>query len=157
MDITDRMEKRARGIVFPQPNGNTQFPPDVHVAIRQNYSAMVENIDRWVGLYLDELRKRGELENTIIVFSSDHDEMLGDHNRWEKSVPYQQSVSVPLVVAGPGVHKNATSNALVSIMDLAATFLDYASIPVPKDMDSRSLRRVLENRTRSIASTCVPV
>jgi arylsulfatase A-like enzyme len=149
VDITRRMEKLARGVPFPQPNRNTQFPPDVHVAVRQNYSAMIENIDRWVGLYLDELQKRGELENTLIVFSSDHGEMLGDHNRWGKSVPYQQSVGVPLTIAGPGVRKGVTTDALVSILDLTATFLDYAGIPAPKDMDSRSLRDLLENRTRS--------
>ncbi len=145
MDITRSMEKRCRGRAFPQPNGNTEFPPETHVAIRQNYAAMVENIDRWVGIYVDELRKRGELENTVIAFSSDHGEMLGDHNRWAKSVPWQPSIGVPLILAGPGV-KNAVSDALVSTMDLAATFLDFANLAVPKNMDSRSLRPVLDGR-----------
>ncbi|MFN7919029.1 MAG: sulfatase-like hydrolase/transferase [Bryobacteraceae bacterium] len=145
MDITAGMEKRVRGREFPQPNRNTQFPASTHTAIRQNYAAMIENIDRWVGIYMAELRRRGELDNTIVVFSSDHGEMLGDHDRWEKPVPYQASVGVPLIVAGPG----ETSDALVSVVDFAATFLDYAGVGVPRDMDSRSLRAVLERRTRS--------
>jgi arylsulfatase A-like enzyme len=148
VDITRRMEAGCRGVRFPQPNRNTQFPGDTHVAIRQNYSAMVENIDRWLGIYVDELRRRGELDHTVIVFSSDHGEMLGDHDRWGKSVPYQQSVGVPLVAAGPGIRAE-TSDALVTIMDLAATFLDYGGVAVPSEMDSRSLRPLLEGRARS--------
>jgi arylsulfatase len=143
------MEEQARGAQFPQPNRNTQFNAETHVAIRQNYTAMVENIDRWVGRYVEALRRRGELDNTLIVFSSDHCEMLGDHNRWRKEVPYQQSVGVPMVVAGPGIKAGVVSDALVSVIDLAATFLDYGGLAAPKDMDSRSLRPLLEARTRS--------
>ncbi len=146
MDITASMEKRVRGRDFPQPNRNTEFDAATHVAIRQNYTAMVENIDRWVGTYLDLLKERGELDNTLIVFSSDHGEMLGDHNLWGKVKPHQPSVGVPLIAAGPGVKKNVRSNALVSVIDLAATYLDYAGVPTPKDMDSRSLRPLLEGR-----------
>jgi arylsulfatase len=148
MDITASMEKSARGRNFPQPHQNSEFPPETHTAIRQNYAAMIENIDRWVGLYIEELRRRNELDNTLIVFSSDHGEMLGDHNRWAKSVPYHASAAVPLIIAGPGVRKGKVSAALVSLIDLAATFLDYASVPVPKtEMDSLSLRPVLEGKS----------
>jgi arylsulfatase A-like enzyme len=149
-DITRRMEESCRKITgFPQPNGSRQFSPETHLAIRQNYSAMVENIDRWVGIFVEELKRRGELDNTLVVYSSDHGEMLGDHDRWGKSVPYQPSVGVPLYVAGPGVRAGLVSEALVSVMDLAATFLDYAALPRPADMDSRSLRPLLEGKTRS--------
>lgn len=147
MDITRRMEKLCRGRAFPQPNRCEQYNPETHLAIRQNYTAMVENIDRWTGIYLDELERRGELEDTLIVFSSDHGEMLGDHGRWGKTLPYQASVGVPLVVAGPGVKRGVTNKALVSIMDLAATYLDYAGVGRPADMDSRSIRPLLEGKT----------
>lgn len=152
MDITASMERGVRGRStrepFPQPFGNTEFGPEIHQTIAENYTAMVENVDRWVGLYIDELRRRGELDNTIVVFSSDHGEMLGQHNRWGKHVPYQASVGVPLIAAGPGIKANAESDALVSIMDLASTFLDYGGIARPAGMDSRSLRPLLEGRTR---------
>ena len=147
LDITKRMEATVRGRQYPQPSQSAELSNTEHVAIRQNYTAMVENIDRWVGIYIDQLRKRGELDNTLIVFSSDHGEMLGDHNRWGKTVPYQPSVGVPLVVAGPGVEKGKTSDAMVSLVDMAATFLDYSNLPRPKDMDSRSLRPLLEGKT----------
>jgi arylsulfatase len=148
-DITERMERLCRGRQFPQPNRCAEFTPETHAAIRQNYTAMIENIDRWAGLFLDEVEKRGELDNTVIAFSSDHGEMLGDHSLWGKTLPYQPSVGVPLIVAGPGVRKGVWSDALVSVMDLAATFLDYAGVARPADMDSRSFRPVLEDKTRS--------
>ena len=75
------MEKSDRGRKFPRPNRCRQFTPDEHVAIRQNYTAMLENVDRLVGMYIDEVKRRGELDNTLIVYSSDHGEMLGDHTR----------------------------------------------------------------------------
>jgi arylsulfatase len=149
MDITRHMDRISRDRDFPQPNRCTQFTPPVHVAIRQNYSAMIENIDRWLGMYVQELERRGELERTLVVFSSDHGEMLGDHDLWGKTKPHQPSIGVPLVAAGPGVSKGVTSDALTSIMDLAATYLDYAGAAIPRDMDSRSLRAVLEGRSRS--------
>ncbi len=150
MDITARMERQYRGpdrVIdgFPQPhNYSGTFPAEQHVRIRQNYSAMIENIDRWLGLYQDRLRERGELDNTVIVYSSDHGEMLGDHDRWGKSVPYQASAGVPLVIAGPGIVEGVRSDSLVSLMDLSATFIDFADLPVPTEMESQSLRALLD-------------
>jgi len=147
-DITRSMERTCRGRDFPQPNQSTEFDAPTHVAIRQNYSAMVENIDRWMGAFLEAVRKRGDLENTLIVYSSDHGDMLGDHDRWGKTLPYHPSVGVPLVVSGPGVNPAGTSDALVSHIDLAGTFLEYAGIRPPKDMDSRSLVPLLSGKAR---------
>lgn len=150
MDITRRMERQYRGpdrVIegFPQPHGYSgPFPAEQHIRIRQNYSAMVENIDAWLGAFQERLAERGELENTVVAYSSDHGEMLGDRSRWGKSVPFQASAGVPLTLAGPGIAQGAQSDALVSLMDLAATFLDYAEIEVPAEMESRSLRPLLD-------------
>jgi len=146
VDITKRMESLCRGRDFPQPNRCTQFTPEIHVAIRQNYTAMVENIDRWLGIYSEKLKEHGELDNTLIVWSSDHGEMLGDHDKWGKSSPYQPSVAVPLIVAGPKVRSRFVCDSPVSVMDLAATFLDFAQVTTPTDMDSLSLRPLLEGK-----------
>jgi len=149
MDVTERMHKRWQGVDFPQTNNCKQFDADTHVKIRQNYSAMVENIDRWLGICIQEVEKRGGLDNTLIVYSSDHGEMLGDHNRWAKGVPYQPSVCVPLVVWGTDVAGGVVSDGLVSTMDLTATFLDFARIPVPAEMDGRSLKSLLAGETKA--------
>lgn len=142
-DITASMEKRWRKAKFPQPNRCQEFTPAEHEAIRQNYAAMIENIDRNVGLYLNKLKQRGELENTLIVFSSDHGEMLGDHNLWGKTKPHQGSAAVPLVIAGPGVQKGKVVHDATATLDLPATFLDYANTQKPDGMDSQSLRNHL--------------
>lgn len=70
--------------------------------------------------------------------------MLGDHNRWAKQVPYQPSTGVPLVIAGPGVREDRTEFGPVTTLDLTATFLDFAGIPIPVEMDSRCLRPMLQ-------------
>ena len=153
MDITARMERQYRGperVIenFPQPHSyDGPFAPGQHIRIRQNYSAMVENIDRWLGAYERRLRRRGDLDSTVVVYSSDHGEMLGDHGRWGKSVPYRASAGVPLVVAGPGVAAGKVNTSLVSQMDLAATCIELADRPVPQSMESISLRSRLERGT----------
>ena len=155
LDITSRMEKVARGRTYPQPYDTRQFDAPTHLAIRQNYTAMTENIDAWTGRFVEALRDRGDLANTLIVFSSDHGEMLGDHARWGKSVPWQPSVGVPLVVAGPGVRSGVTNSEPTTTLDLTATFLDYAGASKLPGMDSRTLRAVLEGRTRTTRNVVV--
>jgi arylsulfatase A-like enzyme len=152
MDVTAAMRDRWQGVHFlppvAVPGGLDGAALEAHDAVRQNYAAMLENIDAQVGRLLELARQRGELERTVVVYSSDHGEMLGDHGRWGKSVHFQPSVGVPLVVAGPGVRAGTASEALVSLHDLTATFLDFAGLPPLPEMDSRSLRPVLSGEAR---------
>jgi arylsulfatase len=149
-DITRAMEKRWRGTKFPGPDRGDQFTPDVHDQIRQNYAAMIENIDRRCGEIIDKVKARGELDKTLIVFSSDHGEMLGDRNLWGKLHPFHASVGVPLVVRGLDVRKGVTCGNTVSTVDLPATFLDWAGVERPGTMDSRSLRDFLTKSNASL-------
>lgn len=148
MDITASMEKTARTREYPQPNKNTEFDAATHSKIRQNYTAMCENIDTRIGEIIAEVRKRGDLDNTLIVFSSDHGEMLGDHDRWGKHVPYQASAGIPLLIAGLDTKKNQQTDALASLIDIAATFLDYAGLEKLPQMEAQSLRPVLTGKTQ---------
>jgi choline-sulfatase len=146
MDITAAMDASCRGRSYPAPNRNTQYDAAVHRRIRQNYTAMCENIDARIGEIIGAVAQRGELENTLIIFSSDHGEMLGDHNRWGKHVPYQASAGIPLIVSGLDARKGVRSNALAGLIDVTATFLDYAgAAPLPA-MDAISLRGLLSGR-----------
>lgn len=146
VDITASMEDRSRQ--YPSPNRSTEFDLATHTRIRQNYTVMCENIDNKIGEILQIVEARGDLSNTIVVFSSDHGEMLGDHNRWGKHVPYQASAGIPLIIAGPGVIPNRQTNALTSLIDISATFLDYAGAEKLPQMEARSLRPLLEGRTK---------
>jgi arylsulfatase A-like enzyme len=143
MDVTPTMTDWYAGVDFPPPHANDELDAPTHQTIRRRYSALVENIDRWLGRFTDAIDARGDRANTLIVFSSDHGEMLGDHNRWAKRVPYQPSAGVPLVIAGPGVREDRTESGPATTLDLTATFLDFAGLPVPGDMDSRTLRPIL--------------
>jgi arylsulfatase A-like enzyme len=147
MDVTARMSRRWEKAPMPLAHDNAQDDPDGILRRRRNYAAMIENIDRQVGRLVQAVAKRGELENTIILYSSDHGEMLGDHDRWGKGVWYEPSVGIPLIVAGPGMQEGVVSDALVSLHDLAATFIDYAGSTPLSGTDALSLRPLLEGRT----------
>lgn len=145
-DVTAKMRSQWEDVELPPPVDNDEADAPVIQARRQNYGAMIENIDEHIGRMLELVEQRGELNNTLIVYSSDHGEMLGDHGRWGKSVWYTPSSGVPLIVSGPGIQSGACSDALVSLHDLAATFLDYAQAEPLPGADSRSLRGNLEGR-----------
>lgn len=146
-DVTRGMRSRWEGVDIPPPIDNVETDREAVRERRQNYAAMIENIDDHVGRMIELVAERGELENTIIVYSSDHGEMLGDHGRWGKTVWHTPSAGIPLIVSGPGIRRDKVSDALVSLHDLSATFLDYAGAPALPESDALSLRGVLEGRS----------
>ena len=141
-DVTASMREKWKDVDFPQPIGNDQDDPEIILLRQQNYAAMIENIDTQIGRYIDLLEERGELDNTVIIFSSDHGEMLGDHNRWQKSIWYRGSVDVPLVVRGPAVGCHV-SGALVGFHDIGATILDMAGAESLEGAHASSFKPVL--------------
>lgn len=127
LDVTERMRARFADVDFPLPHKHNGVDPERHLAMRQNYAAMVELIDDWLGRYVARLEEAGVLEDTLIVFSSDHGEMLGDLNMWAKSVHFEASVRVPLIIAGPGCDAvGAIVSDPVSLLDMTATMLETA-------------------------------
>ncbi|MGF1633150.1 MAG: sulfatase [Phycisphaerae bacterium] len=148
-DPPAELAARYDGINFPppvSPKGRYGDQSAVnHDRIRRLYAAECEGIDEWVGRLTDAVAARGELEHTLIVFASDHGEMLGDHGRFTKHVPEEGSVHVPLILAGPGVQPGV-SEALVELIDLAATCLDIAGVDPLPEADARSLVPTLEGR-----------
>jgi arylsulfatase A-like enzyme len=110
---------------------------------RRQYSALIELIDDHVGLMLGQLEKRGQLDNTIVVVSSDHGEMLGDHGLYQKSCAYEGALRVPLIVAGPGIAVGRSSDALVELIDVNPTISELAGLPAQPNIDARSFVPVL--------------
>jgi arylsulfatase A-like enzyme len=143
-DVTQSMLDAWGGGPLPPPSEGDADAAEKSARIGRNYAAMLENIDRNVGLLLDEVKRRGEWDNTIVVYASDHGEMLGDKKRYGKCVPYRGSVHIPLVVSGPGIREGVCSDALVELQDMAATLTEYAGAPLPEATGSRSLKAVLE-------------
>ncbi len=109
-----------------------------------NYYASVKEIDVWVGRILDRLDELGLADNTMVIFTSDHGEMLGAHGMREKNIFYEESVHVPLLVRFPGrIAAGTVVPAPLSQMDLFATILDYLDAG-SHDSDGESLRRYIE-------------
>ncbi|MEL7100269.1 MAG: sulfatase-like hydrolase/transferase [Pseudomonadota bacterium] len=96
------------------------FTPETRGIARASYFGLCTFVDRQVGKVLDALDAAGLTENTLILFTSDHGEMLGEKGLWTKSVMYDSSVRVPLIMAGPDVEP-VSWNAPVSLIDLAPT------------------------------------
>ncbi len=145
-DVTAAMRARWEQVEFPPPHANRHPDRAGLLRTRQNYAAMLQNIDSWCGRLLDAVAARGELDDTVVVYASDHGEMLGDHGRWGKSTWREAAVRIPLIIAAPQGAAGASTDALVSLHDLAATFLDYAGVEPPAGMDAVSLRPVVEAR-----------
>ena len=102
--------------------------------------AMVSEVDHWVGEILDTLEELDIREETLVVFTSDHGDDLGDHLRYAKGFPGWDPVSrVPLIVDGPGVEGGRTVDDLVELVDLVPTLVDAAGGPVPSDLQGQSL------------------
>lgn len=146
MDPPRELQQRYDEVDFPPAvNPQSTYKGKVvdHAQLRRNYAAQCEGIDEWIGRIIDAVEQRGELDNTLIIFASDHGEMLGDHGRYNKRVAYEGSVHVPLIITGPGVRQGAISDALVELIDISATLLEAAGLPIPRDWDARSLLPVL--------------
>jgi len=108
-----------------------EFPPqeDWVRNARRAYYGMVSYFDHQVGLLLDELERGGLHENTWVVITSDHGEMLGEHGMWFKRTFYEPAVRVPLLVQGPGVESpGRKSERTVSLVDLFPTFVELARL-----------------------------
>jgi arylsulfatase A-like enzyme len=116
----------------------------------KDYLRCVASVDENVGRVLDYLEESGLAKNTVVIYSSDQGFFLGDHGWFDKRFMYEESYRMPLLVRWPGVVKpGSTSDALVSNLDFAETFLEMAGLPVPHDMQGQSLVPVLSGRTPS--------
>ncbi len=109
------------------------------------YYAQIELIDDQVGRMLDALESSGQRENTIVIFTSDHGEMLGDHGLVLKGCRfYEGAVHVPLIISWPGRFcQGLRSDALVELADIVPTLLDVVDLPMSENIHGMSLRPIL--------------
>ena len=113
-------------------------------AIRANYYGKITLIDYWIGQIREALARRGWLEETFIVFWSDHGEMAGDHGRLFKSIFYEGAAKVPLIVRWPGrIAPGRQCRALVEIIDVFPTLLEGLELPPSRRCLGQSLWPVL--------------
>ncbi|MBD0400574.1 sulfatase [Flammeovirga sp. EKP202] len=111
----------------------------------QDYCATVKAVDENVGRVLDYLDEQGLTENTIVVYTSDQGFYLGEHGWFDKRFMYEESFKTPLVMRYPkAIKAGNTAQAMVQNIDYGPTFLDYAGVAIPEDMQGKSLKAVAE-------------
>lgn len=134
---------------YKHQNGRMALPeyrdPELLRFMMKNYFGLVSEIDYWVGKVLDTLDEIGERDNTIVVFVSDHGEMLGAHGMREKNMFYEESARVPLIIRYPKEIAPCVIDDDVCTLGLFATIMDYTGVNATK-RDSESLRPYIEKK-----------
>lgn len=111
------------------------------------YYALAEQVDAEFGRVLTALENHGQpLDDWVIIFTSDHGEMLGEHGLWGKRMFYEASARVPLIVRSPGTYAPARRRENVNLVDLYPTLCEITNTDDPGDLDGRSLVPLLNGR-----------
>lgn len=152
-EITDRNPNRPRGEydrVFNKLRMDNQLSQSRE--IRANYYGNITLIDEEIGKLLNAVRARGEWDNTVVVFSSDHGEMNGDHGFVNKRNFFTGALNVPLIVRTPETAKEGgrVSDAFVSLLDVGATLADYADAPLSYEQYGISVAPIVRGEKESI-------
>jgi len=111
------------------------------------YMGTVASVDESVGALLDYLEANGLSRNTIVVYTSDQGFYLGEHGWFDKRWMYEESLRTPFLIQYPGhIPAGSTVGRMIQNIDYAPTFLDYAGVPAPPEIQGRSLRPLAEHR-----------
>lgn len=139
----DRLEMNPKlPLDGPHPNDNPYWRQ-----ARATYYGLVTEIDDNIGRIVGALKESGAYDRTLIIFTSDHGEMLGDHWCWGKETPFDQSVHVPFIVrspTAPGSARGRVIDAFSEHVDIMPTVLDYLGTDTPLQCDGRSMRPFME-------------
>lgn len=126
--------------------------PDQVRASRRAYYGSVSFVDEQIGRILAALQERGGLDNTLILFTADHGDMLGDHHLWRKTYAYEGSARIPMLIRWPRslvAERGQVLRQPVELRDVLPTFLDTAGVSyAPGDFDGRSLLDLVRGRTK---------
>ena len=127
---------------------------DQYDQVIAQYYQQIYGIDYAVGMLRKSLQENGVAENTIIIYTSDNGFFCGAHGFGSKVLPYEESARVPLIIHDPRQsQRNVRSQALTGNIDFAPTILDLAGLPIPANMDGRSLIPALKDHTAPVHSS----
>lgn len=118
-----------------------EFPDEMVRGGRHTYFALTTRVDDQIGRILAALERSGQMEDTLVIYTSDHGEMLGEHALWNKSSLLEESAHVPMIFSWPGtLPQGRRVEGCVSLVDLTATMLDLSGAPKDMPLDGRSLQ-----------------
>lgn len=127
------------------------MPPDLAAlggtahADMSEYLSMVKRIDEAYGRMMDALRSLGLLDNTVVLFTSDHGEHFMTRNTTNKMSPHEASIHVPMVFHGPGFEGGRRLGEMISLVDIMPTLLTAAGIPIPQEVAGQPIQKLLGN------------
>ncbi len=127
--------------------------PEVIRSALSDYYALITHLDDRVGDIIDILKKKGLYENTIIVYAADNGLAIGSHGLLGKQNLYEHSTKVPLIISGPGIPEDLTSDAFVYLFDLFPTLAELCKLPAPEGIDGKSLVPVLKGDADGVRSS----
>lgn len=118
-----------------------------HKGMLQAYYASISYMDAQVGRVLEALEKNGQADNTIVVFTSDHGYLLGEHQKFQKQHLFEEATRVPFIVSVPWLkaEHGKSTEALTELIDLYPTLTDLAGLKPPKSLQGVSLKTLLKN------------
>jgi arylsulfatase A-like enzyme len=120
-----------------------RLKPEELADMRRAFYAQCTHIDHQLRLVIGTLREEGLLDDTIILFTSDHGDMLGDHGLYAKRVMYQGSARIPMILVGTAgcgrVGHHRVDDRLVGLQDVMPTLIDLCGLPVPESCTGRSM------------------
>jgi arylsulfatase A-like enzyme len=123
--------------------------------MRSSYYGLVSHIDEQIGRLMKELEESGELDNTVIVFNSDHGTLMGEYGLFQKGVFYDLVTRVPCIIAIPGKEGGKTIADLTESIDLGPTLLALAGIPAIDQMKGRNMLDEDSSRDAVIGEVCL--
>ncbi len=136
-----RRYREARGL---------DLAPEVVRDVRRSYYALTTFLDERIGRIVAALEETGRLEETVVAYTADHGEMLGERGLWQKCCFYEPSVRIPLILRWPRRFRAGARVALpVSLLDLTATLVDLAGAPSAPALDGKSLVSLASGGTES--------
>jgi choline-sulfatase len=140
-DHLDPHSARLRNVMAADA---TDVTDEQILAARRAYFANISYIDRWVGELLSTLERHGMRDETVVIFTSDHGDMLGERGLWYKMNFFEHSARVPMIVSAPDRLDPTRVSTPVTLMDVAPTLLDLAGVLPPPQFDGRSVLSFVE-------------
>jgi len=142
--VGDWAKRFPEGAIVPASGFEGRLDERAYRRARRAYYALVTHIDHQIGRFMQHLVEHDEANNTIIIFASDHGDLLGDHNLLRKGLPYEGCVRVPLVMHAPagtdvGFRRGAVVDAPVELRDIMPTCLEAAGAAIGESVEGASL------------------
>jgi len=148
MRVADHLNEKDVKIAPPDGLTPEQLKHWKYQRYIKDYLRVIASVDDNVGRFLDFLEAEGLVEDTVVIYTSDQGFYLGDHGWFDKRFMYEESLRMPFLIRYPReIAPGAVSDAMVLNVDFAPTFLDFAGVAVPGDMQGRSIRPVLGGKT----------